>query len=167
MRFWEELAATLVNELEDDGVPPTAENFECALRACDRHARWTEPSASSSACGRRPAADQPRLRGVLRTAAKARQHALVENVWELMRGELRADPPLRPSAFTYNVPMRALAEGGPRARARTREASAAKVLEAFDEATSLASSSTCRRAARAARATSRATGRARSPSSAR
>ena len=132
------VAASLINELEESGSDLHANHFDMALRACDRHARWQEALAlldRMQRLGLRPTTRT--LECAMRTCAKAKQHPMVHSLWDLMREETQASPPLVPTTFTYNVLMRALAESGmgkgvPHPK---RKESASAVLKAFHEAT--------------------------------
>ena len=108
-----ETAATLINRLEESGFELTADHFDAALRACDRQARWQEALGlfdRMNRMGLRPTARS--FECAIRTAAKAKQMSIVDTLWDSLRKEIRASPPLVASPFTYNVLMRALAEGG-------------------------------------------------------
>jgi len=135
-----ELAAQTLNEMEEYGLTLQANHFDPALRACDRKTRWQEALGlldRMRSYGLRPTSRS--FECAMRTCAKAGQHAMVEMLWELMREEQRKSPPLEVGMFTYNVLMRALAEGGGKGAkgsggAAKREASAKQVIKAFDEA---------------------------------
>ena len=138
MGAWE-TAATLINEIEDFGLAFSTEHFDAALRACDRHARWQEGLVLFDrmvAAGLQPTARSYEC--VIRTAAKAGQRSMVMMLWDTMRDDMKADQPLEPSLFTYNVLMRALAEdGGKKGASNERTDAARQVLKAFDEAVNL------------------------------
>jgi tetratricopeptide (TPR) repeat protein len=134
-----EMACELINELEEARQELTTDHFDAALRACDKGSRWQEalrlferlrdlrlhPSPRSFEC-------------VIRAAAKAGQTPIVEMLWVEMREAVHdEEAPLMPSLFTYNVLMRALAEGGGRAPGPKRTQAAQQVLRAFDEAVAL------------------------------
>ena len=134
-----QLAAELLNELEEFGIPLATSHFNMALRACDRHKRWQEGLAlfdRMRANGLRP--DARTFECLVRTCAKADQPAMVLTLWEMLREEQAANPPLEVTAFTYNVLMRALSEAGGGSRPGPhRVESANRVLEAFDQALAL------------------------------
>ena len=161
---WEQ-GAELLNVLEEYGVLLQAFHFDAVLRACDRRTRWQEVNALTAeleaekrrACKRSPQRAPPLLSQslglldrmkrsglrpttrtfecVLRTCAKAKQPAMVGMLWGLLKEEQAKSPPLEVGAFTYNVLMRALAEGGDKGvRPADRLTGATQVLRAFDEA---------------------------------
>jgi pentatricopeptide repeat protein len=131
---WEQ-GAELLNVLEDYGVMLQAVHFDAVLRACDRRTRWQESLGlldRMKRSGLRPTART--FECVLRTCAKAKQPAMVGMLWDLMKEEQAKSPPLEVGAFTYNVLMRALAEGGDKGgRPADRLTGATQVLRAFDE----------------------------------
>ena len=132
------LASTLINELEESGLPLTSEHFDAALRACDREGRWQEGLVlfeRMRSAGLRPTSRS--IECVLRNSAKGGQDQMVVMLWDVLKAEMHADPPLQVSTFTYNVLMRALAEGGGKQASDKRTNAAKRVLRAFDEAVDL------------------------------
>ena len=111
------MAADLLNALEEYGLELTADHFDAALRACDKKGRWQEALGLFDRIrrmGLRPTARSFEI--TIRAAAKGGQQPIVHMLWGTMRAEMEATPPLEPSLFTYNVLMRALAEGGKKDR---------------------------------------------------
>ena len=93
-----EIAAELINVMEEYGVVLGAVHFDNALRACDRKTRWQEALGlleRMGSYGLRPTART--FECSLRTCAKAGQDGMVTMLWERMREEQRASPPLEVS----------------------------------------------------------------------
>ncbi|KAL3919150.1 MAG: hypothetical protein SGPRY_005734 [Prymnesium sp.] len=119
-----ELAAGMVNALEDAGFTPSPEQIDAAVRACDKKLKWQEALALLDRCiqsGARPLTRS--FESAIRACAKAKQPKMVSGgerweghvncmvlfLWDTIKSEAsREDQPLELTTRTVSVIVRSL-----------------------------------------------------------